>query len=171
MAQTAYQLFYSYVGQHTSVGNYWNDPHQQDLYFQYSSFLPYINNELSSVNSTKFRDGMLKLNLAVFIGGPSDGVITPWESRSVIRSIFCSISVRTENVKVESNCFSHFGYFDEDDNVVPMHKRSIYRNDSIGLKTLEDQGKLKILTFRNVRHKEWHLNVDIINEAIIPYLD
>ncbi|XP_037038878.1 lysosomal thioesterase PPT2 homolog [Bradysia coprophila] len=146
VAQTAYQLFYSYVGQHTSVGNYWNDPHQHDLYLQYSSFLPYINNELNSVNSTKFRDGMLKLNLAVFIGGPSDGVITPWES-------------------------SHFGFYDEDDNVVPMHKRSIYRKDSIGLKTLEDQGKLKMLTFQDVRHKEWHLNVDIINDAIIPYLD
>lgn len=84
VAQTAYQLFYSYVGQHTSVGNYWNDPHQQDLYLNYSSFLPYINNELDSVNSTKFRDGMLKLNLVVLIGGPNDGVITPWESRYVL---------------------------------------------------------------------------------------
>lgn len=52
-----------------------------------------------------------------------------------------------------------------------MHHRNIYRNDSIGLKTLDSNGKLKILTFSNVRHKEWHLNVDIINEAIIPYLD
>lgn len=54
---------------------------------------------------------------------------------------------------------------------MPMHERNIYRKDTIGLKTLEDQGKLKILTFPGVKHKEWHLNVDIINEAIIPYLD
>lgn len=66
---------------------------------------------------------------------------------------------------------SHFGFFDEDDNVVPMHHRHIYQNDSIGLKTLDKNGKLKILSFANVKHREWHLNVDIINESIIPYLD
>lgn len=27
--KTAYELFYSKIGQHTSVGNYWNDPHHQ----------------------------------------------------------------------------------------------------------------------------------------------
>lgn len=67
--------------------------------------------------------------------------------------------------------FSHFGFYDEDDNVVPMHHRNIYRNDLIGLKTLDSQEKLKIITIPNVQHKDWHLNVDIINDAIIPYLD
>lgn len=80
-AKTAYTLFYSYAGQHTSVGNYWNDPHRQDMYFQYSSFLPYINNELKSVNSTRFRTNLLKLEQMILVGGPNDGVITPWESR------------------------------------------------------------------------------------------
>lgn len=84
----------------------------------------------------------------------------------VIDSNIIRVKIWTQN-----HCSSHFGFYDEDDNVIPMHKRSIYRKDSIGLKTLEDQGKLKILTFPNVRHKEWHLNVDIINEAILPYLD
>lgn len=123
-----------------------------------------------SINSTKFRDGMLKLNLVVLIGGPQDGVITPWESRFVRSKIDFEFDNFNQK-KMKTISFSHFGFFDEDDNVVPMHKRYIYRNDSIGLKTLEDQGRLKILTFPNVRHKEWHLNVDIINEAIIPYLD
>lgn len=31
VAKTAFELFYSRVGQHTSVGNYWNDPHHQEL--------------------------------------------------------------------------------------------------------------------------------------------
>lgn len=72
---------------------------------------------------------------------------------------------------IEIKYRSHFGFYDEDDNVIPMHHRHIYRNDSIGLKTLDNNGKLKILTFPNVKHREWHLNVDIINESIIPYLD
>lgn len=29
VCETAYELFYSRIGQHTSVGNYWNDPHHQ----------------------------------------------------------------------------------------------------------------------------------------------
>ncbi|KAJ6647620.1 Lysosomal thioesterase PPT2 like [Pseudolycoriella hygida] len=146
VAQTAFQLFYTYVGQHTSVGNYWNDPHQQELYLKYSSFLPYVNNELESVNSTRFREGILKLSMMVLVGGPNDGVITPWES-------------------------SHFGFYDANNHVVPMHQQKIYQNDLIGLKTLDIKGKLKVLTFANVKHKEWHINVDVINDSIIPYLD
>lgn len=80
-AKTAYNLFYSYVGQHTSVGNYWNDPHQQRLYYNFSSFLPYINNEIKTENSTRFRENFLKVDEVVLIGGPNDGVITPWQSR------------------------------------------------------------------------------------------
>lgn len=81
VAQTAYTLFYSYVGQHTSVGNYWNDPHEQNLYYEYSSFLPYINNEIKTENSTRFRGNLLRVGKMILIGGPNDGVITPWESR------------------------------------------------------------------------------------------
>jgi len=44
-AKTAFELFYSRVGQHTSVGGYWNDPQRQELYMKYSEFLPLINNE------------------------------------------------------------------------------------------------------------------------------
>lgn len=80
-SKTAYNLFYSYVGQHTSVGNYWNDPHQQSLYYNFSSFLPYVNNEILTYNSTRFRENLLKVDQMILIGGPDDGVITPWQSR------------------------------------------------------------------------------------------
>lgn len=146
MAKTAYQLFYTYVGQHTSVGNYWNDPHKQDLYMEFSSFLPYVNNEVITNNSTRFRDGLLKLEQMILVGGPHDGVITPWQS-------------------------SHFGYYDKDDHVVPVHRRDIYQRDRIGLKALDASKKLHLLTFPGVRHFDWHTNLDVIRKAIIPYLD
>lgn len=66
---------------------------------------------------------------------------------------------------------SHFGYFNDQDIVVPFHQRKIYEDDAIGLKTLEKEGKLKILTFPNVHHFAWHMNSTVIREAIIPYLD
>lgn len=52
-----------------------------------------------------------------------------------------------------------------------MHRRKIYEYDQIGLKTLEESGRLKILTFPHVHHFDWHVNRTVIREAIIPYLD
>lgn len=146
MEKTAFELFYSHVGQHTSVGNYWNDPHHQHLYYKYSNFLPYVNNEISSTRSDMYKDGLLKLDNMILIGGPDDGVITPWQS-------------------------SHFGYYDIFGDVVPMEFRDIYKRDKIGLKTLNKAGKLKLLTFPGVHHFDWHLNTTIIEKAILPYLD
>lgn len=146
MAKTAYQLFYSYVGQHTSVGNYWNDPSQQQLYFNFSSFLPYVNNEIKTYNSTRFREGLLKLNQMVLIGGPDDGVITPWQS-------------------------SHFGYYDSSLHIVPVHERPIYLNDDIGLKELNASGRLTMVTEPGVHHFEWHLDARVIRKVVLPYLD
>lgn len=80
-AKTAYELFYSKVGQHTSVGNYWNDPHKPDMYLKFSVFLPYTNNEIISGNSTDFKAALTSLDKFILIGGPNDGVITPWQSR------------------------------------------------------------------------------------------
>lgn len=146
MAHTAYELFYTYVGQHTSVGNYWNDPHQQQLYMRYSAFLPYINNEAHTDNSTRFRDNLLRLRRMVLIGGPDDGVITPWQS-------------------------SHFGYYDGNLHVVPVRERDIYVSDAIGLRKLNSTGRLVQLTVPQVRHFEWHSDAAVVRRVLLPYLD
>uniref|UniRef100_A0A2M4BW29 palmitoyl-CoA hydrolase n=1 Tax=Anopheles marajoara TaxID=58244 RepID=A0A2M4BW29_9DIPT len=146
VAKTAYQLFYSYVGQHTSVGNYWNDPHHQDLFEQFSIFLPYVNNRLYSTNSTQFRETMMRLRRLVLIGGPDDGVITPWQS-------------------------SHFSFYNETNDVVPLQESPIYKEDLIGLKTLHDSGRLDVISREGVHHYQWHRTDHVIDSVIIPYLD
>lgn len=145
-AKTAFELFYSKAGQYTSIGGYWNDPHRQSLYMKYSEFLPLINNEKISSNSTPFKMGMERLNKLVLIGGPNDGVITPWQS-------------------------SHFSYFNESLDVVPFYKRKIFLDDSIGLKKLLEAEKLIIIVKPHVHHLSWHTNRKVINQVIMPYLD
>ncbi|KAH8324562.1 hypothetical protein KR074_011279 [Drosophila pseudoananassae] len=145
-AKTAFELFYSRVGQYTSVGGYWNDPHKQELYMKYSEFLPLINNEKQTSNSTSFKMGMVRLNRLVMIGGPNDDVITPWQS-------------------------SHFSYYDENLDVIPFTKRKFFTADSIGVKTLQEAGKLIIVIKPNVHHLAWHRRKDVIHEVILPYLD
>ncbi|PSN49504.1 Lysosomal thioesterase PPT2 [Blattella germanica] len=146
VCHSAYELFYSDLGQHTSVGNYWNDPHHQALYREYSVFLPYVNNEIKSVNSTKFKKGITKLRKLVLIGGPDDGVITPWES-------------------------SHFGYYDNEENVVDLKNQRSYVNDSFGLRTLDEKKKLVIIEQSGVTHSEWHTNTTVVDKFILPYLN
>ncbi|XP_044751537.1 lysosomal thioesterase PPT2 homolog [Coccinella septempunctata] len=142
----AYELFYSRVGQHTSVGNYWNDPFHQELYHNFSQYLPYINNELKSTRSAQFKNALTKLNKMVLIGGPDDNVITPWES-------------------------SQFGFYNDNMTVVNLISRPLYQQDLIGLKTLDESGRLDLITVPGVNHFMWHLNVSIVDNYIINYLD
>jgi palmitoyl-protein thioesterase len=73
-----YELFYSDLGQEISVANYWKDPHHLDLYEKYCIFLSSLNNA-----SPEHKKNFLRIQRAVFIGGPDDGVITPWQSRYI----------------------------------------------------------------------------------------
>lgn len=82
----------------------------------------------------------------VLIGGPDDDVITPWQS-------------------------SQFGYYDSNETVIDMRERDIYIKDAIGLKTLDEQGKLIFQTVPGIRHFEWHTNVSIVDNYLLPYLD
>jgi palmitoyl-protein thioesterase len=99
--KSAFELFYSRVGQHTSVGNYWNDPYHQSLYMEYSQYLPFVNNEIKSNSSSSFKGGIVKLNQMILIGGPDDNVITPWESRLVeLEKIFFIVLTVTANLDI-----------------------------------------------------------------------
>ncbi|GLH02307.1 Lysosomal thioesterase PPT2 homolog [Gryllus bimaculatus] len=144
--KTAYELFYSAVGQHTSVGNYWNDPHEQQLFYNYSRFLPYVNNELLSSRSEVYKHGLIKLERLILIGGPDDGVITPWQS-------------------------SHFGYYNEKEEVIDMRQRETYKEDLCGLKTLDLNGKLTLVELSGVSHLHWHTNATVLEKFILPFLD
>lgn len=93
-----------------------------------------------------FKDGIVKLRQMVLIGGPDDGVITPWQS-------------------------SHFGYYCDNETVVEMRDRDIYKNDAIGLKTLDKRGKLKIHVVPGIPHFNWHKNASIVDKFLLPYLD
>ncbi|KAK9511227.1 hypothetical protein O3M35_005825 [Rhynocoris fuscipes] len=144
--ETAYELFYSMLGQDISVGNYWNDPHHQQLFFEYSNYLPFINNLIISNKSDDYKRGMTKLKRMVLIGGPDDGVITPWQS-------------------------SHFGYYDGNESIIEMREQPFYKNDSFGLKTLDKSGRLHTLNISGFSHYDWHLNVSFIDNYVLPFLD
>lgn len=79
--KTAWKFFYSNVGQHVSIGNYWRDPHHIEQFLNTSRFLAPISNCVPSTNSSEFKNNFTKLKKLILIGGPDDGVIEPWQSR------------------------------------------------------------------------------------------
>lgn len=105
-----------------------------------------MNNEKNSTKMPMFKQGLTKLKRLVLVGGPDDGVITPWQS-------------------------SHFGYYDANETVIDMRERSIYKDDLIGLRTLNESERLVLITVSNVTHNEWHKNVSIVDDFLLPYLD
>uniref|UniRef100_A0A673NB63 palmitoyl-CoA hydrolase n=1 Tax=Sinocyclocheilus rhinocerous TaxID=307959 RepID=A0A673NB63_9TELE len=82
-----YHFCYTTCGQRISICNYWNDPHQRERYLKSSIYLAPLNGEIEHANSTAWRDSFLRIQTLVLIGGQDDGVITPWESRSLQRFI------------------------------------------------------------------------------------
>src|SRR5690348_8317888 len=68
---TAWKLFYSNVGQHISIGNYWRDPHHIPMFLSKSTFLAKVDNCVGSPNTTEFKNNFVKLKKLVLIGGKS----------------------------------------------------------------------------------------------------
>jgi len=156
-------LYTTYMQNHLSLAAYWKDPNEIPLYLNKSIYLPYLNGEkINIVNHYEnkksvisnniyvsyidfFRQNFIKLNKVVLIGGPDDGVITPWQS-------------------------THFGFFNKNMTVIPMEEQPTYINDAFGLKTLNEQNKIVKITIPNIKHTQWQHNYTIFTNYILPYL-
>uniref|UniRef100_A0A3P8VST8 palmitoyl-CoA hydrolase n=1 Tax=Cynoglossus semilaevis TaxID=244447 RepID=A0A3P8VST8_CYNSE len=90
-----YHICYTAFGQMISICNYWNDPHHRDRYVNSSEYLALLNSERPNPNSTEWKKNFLKIKKLVLVGGPDDGVITPWQS-------------------------SQFGFYDDNETVVEI---------------------------------------------------
>ncbi|OQV15830.1 Lysosomal thioesterase PPT2-A [Hypsibius exemplaris] len=147
LKDSLYKILYSKFGQTFSVGGYWRDPHHLDLYRSTSQYLALINQEtrLPNPNATSYKTNLTKLKKLVLIGGPEDGVITPWQS-------------------------AHFGNFDENETVVPLTEQDSYKNDDSGLRTLNERGDLVLLEMAGITHVKWHVDPTVFRYLIQPYL-
>uniref|UniRef100_A0A8B9H9R6 palmitoyl-CoA hydrolase n=1 Tax=Astyanax mexicanus TaxID=7994 RepID=A0A8B9H9R6_ASTMX len=140
-----YLICYTAVGQRVSICNYWNDPHHRDLYLNSSDYLALLNNERPNPNCTEWKENFLRIKKLVLIGGPDDGVITPWQS-------------------------SQFGFYDDNETVVEMKNQDVFLRDSFGLKTLYSRGDLVMCSVPGVEHVYWHSNETVYKTCIEKWL-
>ncbi|TNM93352.1 hypothetical protein fugu_018754 [Takifugu bimaculatus] len=141
-----YHLCYTGVGQRISICNYWNDPHHRDLYVNSSDYLALLNSERANPNATEWKKNFLKLKKLVLIGGPDDGVITPWQS-------------------------SQFGFYDNNETVIEMQEQDLFLRDVFGLKTLAARGDLIICSVPGVQHVFWHSNETVFHTCMEKWLE
>ncbi|XP_078073412.1 lysosomal thioesterase PPT2-A-like isoform X1 [Mustelus asterias] len=140
-----YHFCYTQLGQCVSICNYWNDPHHHNLYLNTSDYLAILNNERENPNATEWKKNFLRIKRLVLIGGPDDGVITPWQS-------------------------SHFGFYNENETVVDMKQQMVYIKDTFGLKSLDARGAINTFVVNNVHHTKWHSNRTVFDNCIIKWL-
>eukprot|EP00057_Strongylocentrotus_purpuratus_P011762 XP_011666236.1 PREDICTED: lysosomal thioesterase PPT2-A isoform X2 [Strongylocentrotus purpuratus] len=133
------------IGQLISVCEYWNDPYHQPEYLRSSDFLAVINNQSAHSESQQWRKNFLRLKNVVMIGGPDDGVITPWQS-------------------------SHFATYDKNLNITEMKDQEVYLKDYFGLKTLDARGGLHTYGIAGVIHTYWHRNQTVFDCCIEQFL-
>uniref|UniRef100_A0A3P8U8Z4 palmitoyl-CoA hydrolase n=1 Tax=Amphiprion percula TaxID=161767 RepID=A0A3P8U8Z4_AMPPE len=138
-------LCYNKLGQLLSICNYWKDPHHMSDYLQHNNFLPLLDGEKPHKDMEAWRENFLRIKKLVLIGGPDDGVITPWQS-------------------------SHFGFYDSNENVVEMRDQEFYKKDNFGLKTLDDHGDVSVCVRTGVKHTEWHSDYKVFSSCIEKWL-
>ncbi|XP_070690998.1 lysosomal thioesterase PPT2-A-like [Pempheris klunzingeri] len=145
LKKTVFRICYTRLGQKVSICNYWNDPHHRSRYLQTNSFLPLLNGDRPHAKMKAWRENFLRIKKLVLIGGPDDGVITPWQS-------------------------SHFGFYDSNENVVEMRNQEFYRNDTFGLKMLDARGDISMCVHSGVKHVHWHSNITVFGSCIEKWL-
>lgn len=112
----------SFVQKRLVQAEYWHDPLKEQKYKEKSVFLADINNEKSPRNET-YRQNLLNLNKFVMIMFEDDSMVIPRES-------------------------SLFGYYETGNikKIVPLEDSLLYTDDRLGLKELNESGKLIKLT-------------------------
>ncbi|KAG7469624.1 hypothetical protein MATL_G00130790 [Megalops atlanticus] len=140
-----YKACYNSIGQEVSICNYWNDPHHREQYVKHSEYLAVLNSERPNPNATVWKKNFLRIKKLVLIGGPDDGVITPWES-------------------------SHFGFYNDNETIVDMKDQDVYVKDVFGLKTLDSRRDLVICVFPGVKHTKWHSDDKVYHDCIDKWL-
>ncbi|XP_043939140.1 lysosomal thioesterase PPT2 isoform X2 [Protopterus annectens] len=112
-----FRFCYTQLGQTVSVCNYWKE----------------------------WKKNFLRIKKLILIGGPDDGVITPWQS-------------------------SHFGFYDENETVIDMTGQEAYLKDTFGLKTLAARGDIVTYSVNGVEHTKWHDNETVFKNCIAKWL-
>ena len=120
--------------------DYWRNPNDMEGYLKSSRFLAEANNEVHFDQARK--DSWLSLNHCMFIKWMNDTVIIPRES-------------------------SWWGEYKPDFNIVSRFDTRVYKEDLIGIRTLEEQGRAE---FVEILGDHMDNILENLNQTVFPVL-
>jgi len=117
-----YGAYLSYIQYSLVQAQYWQNPLDQAAYLSGNIFLPDINNNLPTKNST-YKQNLASLNAFVMVKFLEDSMVQPRESE-------------------------WFGFYapGQDVQVLPLRNTTLYKEDWLGLAKLDAAGKLHFLS-------------------------
>lgn len=138
-------VYSSYAQEHLAPAGYAKIPNDTDGYIEGCTFLPYLNNEHVNHTNATYKERFESLQNLVLIMFKEDKVLVPKET-------------------------SLFAYYPDGSwsTVLPAQETKLYTEDWIGLKTLDEAGKVK---FINVSGGHLDISTSDIKTYIVPYLE
>jgi len=136
--------YLSFVQNNIVQASYWHDPKDELRYRRDCIFLPWLNNEISERRNPLFRENLLRLKYFVMVKFLNDSMVFPRESQ-------------------------HFGFYNNGQSQIeiPLNKTRLYIEDWLGLKVMDQQGKL---IFLNVEGDHLRFTDEFFRNIIIKYL-
>ena len=142
-ADAMWLVAYNFLGQSISDANMWRDPRHLSDYLKGNVFLPKFTEHATPAMKANFA----RLKRAVFCvgSGPSyDGGIEPWQSGA-------------------------WGSWDSSGRMINMTAQGFYSQDTFGLRTLDESGRLNLTIVPGASHGDWTGNEDLIKKHVLPH--
>ncbi|XWS77314.1 hypothetical protein CRYUN_Cryun01aG0250300 [Craigia yunnanensis] len=139
------EIYSNYVQEHLAPSGYLKIPTDMTDYLKGCRFLPKLNNEINGTRNSTYKERFASLQNLVLIMFEDDTVLIPKET-------------------------SWFGYYPDGafDPILPAQETKLYTEDWIGLKTLDEAGKVK---FINVSGNHLQISKSDMKKYIVPYLE
>ena len=136
-------VYTSFIQNMVGPAGYFHDPWHNSEYLKGSVFLPHINNEeYDDETQVARKERFSALNGALLMMFTEDSMVYPKESE-------------------------WFQQLDQDGNVMPLEESDFYKNDNIGVKTLNEAGKIQ---FVSVVGDHLQFSQEDISNTIVPFL-
>ncbi|KAF8412444.1 hypothetical protein HHK36_000408 [Tetracentron sinense] len=139
------EIYTNFVQEHLAPSGYLKIPTDLAAYLKGCKFLPKLNNELPGERNSTYKERFSSLQNLVLIMFEQDTVLIPKET-------------------------SWFGYYPDGafKPVLPPQETKLYTEDWIGLKTLDDSGRVKYISVPG-----YHLGItpSDMKKYIVPYLE
>ena len=129
-----------YIQNSWAPANLYKDPEVYDRYLAHSLFIARLNNEVDF--SQKLKEKFMQVEKYLFIRWADDSVIIPRET-------------------------SWWGEFDRKYNIITRFDTRLYKEDLIGLKTLEEQNRTQFIYFPG---DHMYYTFELVDTHVIPFL-